>query len=195
MNDAVGRENPWDESTKKLFPLIQTSEFGQLDSTLKSEFAALFDHLMQFLLTLERLRDFLSTWVHPCLREKKCTYLWSRQQSPESRFSSLFPINLWTKTRDSDILQRRLRKIYNPSGRSLSSISHEDLTVFSCEAGYGVLFFYCSSDRRRLDFCVQLWERGSRRRSVDTENKVGLDRLKVLNNEGIVGVCPQLQLF
>ena len=102
---------------------------------------------------------------------QKCTYLWSRQQSPENRFSSLFLINLWTKTRDSDILQRRPRKIYNPSGWSLSSISHEDLTVFSCEAGNGVLFFYCSSDRRRLGFCVELWECGSRSCSVDTENK------------------------
>ena len=87
---------------------------------------------------------------------------------------------------------KKAEKIYNPSGRSLSSISHEDLTAFSCEAGMGVLFFHPSSDRRRLAFCVELWECGSRRHSVDTDNKVGLDRLKVQNNEGIVMVCLQL---
>ena len=77
MKDAPGRENfvlihPRDESTKKLklFPLIQTLEFGQLDSTLKSEFEAVFDHFIQFLITQERLTDFLTTLVHPCLRGK-----------------------------------------------------------------------------------------------------------------------------
>lgn len=90
---------------------------------------------------------------------------------------------------------KEAEKIYNPSGRSLSSISHEALTVFSCEAGKRVLFFYCSSDHRRLDFCVELWECGSRRRSVDTENKVGLDRFKALHNDGTVKVCSQLQLL
>lgn len=67
--------------------------------------------------------------------------------------------------------------------------------MFSCEAGKGVLFFYCSSDHRRLGFCVELWECGSRGHSVDSENKVGLDRLKVLHNDGIVEVCSQLQLL
>lgn len=153
----------WEHKKLRLFPLVQTSEFGQLDSTLKSEFAAPFDHFMQFffLQTLERLRDILTTWVRPWFERKERTYLWSRQQSPENRFSSLFLINLWAKTRDSDILQRRLREIYNPSGRSLSSISHEDLTVLSCEAGDGVLFFYCSSDRSRLAFlcgAVGMWQ-------------------------------------
>lgn len=76
MKDAAGRRklscHSWDESIKKLmlFPLIQSLEFGQLDSTLKSEFAALFDHFLQFLRTLERLGDILATRVHPCLREK-----------------------------------------------------------------------------------------------------------------------------
>lgn len=33
---------------------------------------------------------------------------------------------------------------------------HMRISVFSCEAGNGVLFFYCSTDRRRLGFCVRL---------------------------------------
>lgn len=145
----------WEHKKLRFFSLFQTSEFGQVDSTLKSEFAALFDHFRQFANLGNTQR-----YPHHVFERKKVhiLYLWSQQQSPQSRFSSLFLINLWKKTRDSDILQRRLRKkkIYNPSGRSLSSISHEDLTVFSCEAGNGVLFFYCSSDRRRLGFCVGL---------------------------------------
>lgn len=72
----------WEHKKLRLFPLIQTSEFGQLDSTLESEFAALFDHFMQFLLTLERLRDILTTWVHPCLREKSA-YISDLDSNPQ----------------------------------------------------------------------------------------------------------------
>lgn len=170
MKDAAGRENfavihPRDESIKSWgsflsFRLQSLDNWTALSS--QSLRLRLIISCSFFLLqTLERLRDILTTWVRPWFERKERTYLWSRQQSPENRFSSLFLINLWAKTRDSDILQRRLREIYNPSGRSLSSISHEDLTVLSCEAGDGVLFFYCSSDRSRLAFlcgAVGMWQ-------------------------------------
>ena len=58
---------------------------------------------------------------------------------------------------------------------------------------------FCLSTRalttEGLVLCMDLWECGSRGRRVDSENKVGLDRLKVLLNERIVEVCLQLQLF
>lgn len=38
----------WEHKKLRFFSLFQTSEFGQVDSTLKSEFAALFDHFRQF---------------------------------------------------------------------------------------------------------------------------------------------------
>lgn len=184
MKDAPGTNKlcchsslGWEHTKLRLFSLLQTSEFGQLDSELKSEFAALFDHFMQFLWTLERFRDILTTWVH--------TPLILTAIPGEQVFISI-PDKSLNKNKRFWYSSKEAEKIYNPSGRSLSSISHEDLTVFSCEAGKGVLFFYCSSDRRELGFCMELWECGSRRHSVDTENKVGLDRLKVLHNEAIV---------
>lgn len=75
----------------------------------------------------------------PLFQRKKCTYLWSWQQSPENRFSSLFLINLWTKTRDSDILQRRLRKSITRLGGAfhqyhmrISQCSHVKLAKRFC---------------------------------------------------------------
>lgn len=126
---------------------------------------------------------------------KERIHLWSRQQSPERQVFISIPDKSLNKNKRFGYSSKEAEKIYNPSGRSLSSISHEDLTVFSCEAGKGVLFFYCSSDRRGLGFCVELWECGSRRHSVDTQNKVGLDKLKVLHNGRIVEVCWQFGSF
>lgn len=62
-----------------LFPLIQTLEFGQLDSALKSEFAVAFDHFIEFLL---KLRDILTTWVQPRSRGRSA-YISDLDSSPQ----------------------------------------------------------------------------------------------------------------
>lgn len=177
-----------------LCSLIQTSEFGRLDSTLKSVCSTVWSfHAGFFFFTISGKNPL---HVGACLFEsKEHTYLWSWQKPPENRFSSLFLINLWTKTRGSDILQRRLRKIYNPSGRSLSSISHEDLTLLSCEAGNRVLFFLQQPWPQKACFlcgAVGMWQEKTwcghwkQSRSWQVEAR---------HNEGIVAVCPQLQMF
>lgn len=198
MKDAAGRENfavihSLEENIKKKNKALSSHSDFRVRSTGQHSQVRVCSSVWSFHAVLANPGK---TQRHPhhvgasVFERKERTYLWSRQRSPENRFSSLFLINLWTKTRDSDTLQRKLRKIYNPSGRSLSSISHEDLAVFSCEAGVGVLFLHCSSDHRRLGFCAGLWECGSRRHGVDTENKVGLDRLKVCTMKGLYGALP-----
>ena len=143
---------------------------------------------MQLLFTLETVGDIFATWVHPCLRGKS-SHISDLDRNPRRAGFHLCSWYISEQKREIRRLFKETEKIYKPSGRGFSSISHEHLAVFSCEAGKGVLFFDSGSDCREQGFCVELWECGSRRSSVDTENKVGLDRLKVPHNESIVSFC------
>ena len=75
MKDAAGRRRlscrSWESVTIRR-SFLSSSLWGLDNWTAlsESEFAAPFDHLLQFLRTLERLGDILATWVHPCWREK-----------------------------------------------------------------------------------------------------------------------------